>query len=102
MSWPKTVSKPLNFFLLIFFVIYVDCILHQTPTQYETTVNERFERAKNTSSDFIENKAAASYAYDATWTIALALNKSLGKLLFKLPIKSRNYFEFGLESYSVV
>ncbi|XP_033644882.1 gamma-aminobutyric acid type B receptor subunit 1-like [Asterias rubens] len=54
-----------------------------TPTQYETTVNERFERAKNTSSDFIENKAAASYAYDATWTIALALNKSLVNLTTK-------------------
>ncbi|XP_038057320.1 gamma-aminobutyric acid type B receptor subunit 1-like [Patiria miniata] len=47
-----------------------------TAREYEAIVEELFDAQKNQTS-FDANKAAASYAYDATWTIALTLNKSL-------------------------
>ncbi|XP_022102284.1 gamma-aminobutyric acid type B receptor subunit 1-like [Acanthaster planci] len=47
-----------------------------TAREYEAIVDELFAAHENSTS-FDANKAAASYAYDATWTIALTLNKSL-------------------------
>ncbi|XP_072045624.1 gamma-aminobutyric acid type B receptor subunit 1-like [Amphiura filiformis] len=68
-----------------------------TPSEYQTMFNQRVEKEQSeTAGPAIDvNQAAASYAYDATWTMALALNQSINVLENNPNITSRlEYFTY--------